>query len=187
MYLNTLCFSPVGCRSWQSDTVDFLAGNIRCYCCFWAVLASLFSFPKKARPGRQVVNRAERHRRVKAEAAISVNQSLAPALEILRHPPSFSLDCCNRDTGASNADRATLARVAPPHETLVRCGKLVSRCAQRRCVSLFFGAAGCYTSKKYPLRHRGSCSLVGRQTKRDVRGRKRADQLEILNKIVGGV
>src|SRR5687767_4992751 len=52
MYLNTLCFSPVGCRSWQSDTVDFLAGNILLGT-LRAVLASLFSVQKKARSGRQ--------------------------------------------------------------------------------------------------------------------------------------
>ena len=92
-------FLPRWMPGWQSDAVDFLAGNILLgYSSGGARLAVLHS--KKTRSGRQVVDTAERHRRVKAEAAIYVNQTLGPGLEIWRPPPSFSSDCCNRDTGA---------------------------------------------------------------------------------------
>ena len=167
---------------WQSDAVDFLAGNILLgYSSGGARLAVLHS--KKTRSGRQVVDTAERHRRVKAEAAIYVNQTLGPALEIWRSPPSFSSDCCNRDTGAPCPiawDRHILFRVREH-------GIAPSACVRADSVSLFFGTTWCYTSKKYPLRHRDSCSLQ-EPTDGTWRARKeRADQLEIVNKIVGGV
>jgi hypothetical protein len=61
MYLNTLCFSPVGCRSWQSDIVDFLAGNILLLLLSGGARLGVLHSKKRHIRIRQVVKPAERH------------------------------------------------------------------------------------------------------------------------------
>lgn len=88
--------------------------------------------------------------RLKAEAAISVNRTLAPAIGILIRLRSFSPDCCTRDTASrKHGLRAWTGRCplgTPPSNFTASAGK---RGAERDSVRLFFSTTECYTSKKW--------------------------------------
>src|SRR5262245_58334465 len=109
-YVNTSCFLPRRMPElWQSDSVDFLAGNILRVLLPGAARPRDLHY-KKAHPIRLLVNPAEWYRRVKAEAAISVNGTLRPAIGILIRLRSFSPHCCMRDTASPAAPTSALER-----------------------------------------------------------------------------
>ena len=175
---------------WQSDTVDFLAGNILLVLLWGAARPRDLHYQKKALPIRLLVKPAERYRRVKAEVAISVNGALRPQIGILIRLRSFSSGCCMRDTAPpavriSAIERALRACHRFEYSRRKRSGKS----PQTAKASDFFSVLrNAIRKKMVPLRHRSNSTLGAENTEMW----PWADgwtyrPMTVLNKSLGGV